>query len=327
LLDSITAAIGTRRGALHNPRRSSMQQGLCPTGQGWGKKTMHRVRAAAAALSVACVLAAPVAAAIDVPIWTRTVPEGRAIVARNAYHAPLLVEIELTGVRRAAERTAPRVMALIPPRTELVVTTVQGAAPGVPPSFGYRAAYSLGNPLARHDDAARYRLPFADGLRFLVSQAPGGSAQTHDTPDTADAVDFAMPAGTPVVAARGGIVMQVVQHFGEGRADPAYLDRANLVRILHDDGTWADYAHLQRASARVKPGQRVAAGDALARSGNSGYTSGPHLHFAVKRNRNGEIVSVPVRFRTDVAADFAVREGTVAAAVYGSSAVATLRAD
>lgn len=290
---------------------------------------MHRVRAAAAWFSLTCAtaLAAPAAFALDVPIWTRAVPEGRAIVARNAYHAPLLVEIELTGVRRAADGIAPRAMVLVPPRTEVVVTTVQGAQPGVLPAFGYRAAYSLGDPLARHDDAARYRLPFADGLRFFVSQAPGGRAQTHDTPDSADAVDFAMPPGTPVVAARGGIVMQVVQHHGEGRNDPAFLDRANLVRILHDDGTWADYAHLQRASARVKPGQRVAAGDAIAMSGNSGYTSGPHLHFAVKRNRNGEIVSVPVRFRTDVAADFAAREGTLAAAVYGSSAVAKLRAE
>ncbi len=304
-----------------------MQQGLCPDGQGWGKNPMHRVRTAAAALFVACATAASAAHALDVPIWTRAAPDGRAIVARNPYHAPLLVEIELAGVRRAADGTAPRTLALIPPRTELVVATVQGAQPGVAPSFGYRAAYSLGNPLARHDDAARYRLPFADGLRFLVSQAPGGRAQTHDTPDTADAVDFAMPVGTPVVAARGGVVMQVVQHHGEGRSDPAYLDRANLVRILHDDGTWADYAHLQRASVRVKPGQRVAAGDALALSGNSGYTSGPHLHFAVKRNRSGEIVSVPVRFRTDVAGDFAAREGTIAAAVYGSSAVAKLRAE
>ena len=288
---------------------------------------MHRIRAAAAALSLACVtaLAAPAAGALDVPIRTRAVPDGRAIVARNEYHAPLLVEIELTGVRRAADGTAPRAVVLIPPLTELVVTTVQGAAPGVTPAFGYRAAYSLGDPLARHDDAVRYRLPFADGLRFFVSQAPGGRAQTHDTPDTADAIDFAMPPGMPVVAARGGIVMQVVQHYGVGRADPAYIDRANLVRILHDDGTWADYAHLQRASVRVKPGQRVATGDALALSGNSGYTFGPHLHFAVKRNRNGEIVSVPVRFRTDVAADFAAREGSIAAAVYGASAVARLR--
>lgn len=304
-----------------------MQQGPCLSKAGLGEEPMHRVRAAAAAVWLACAtgLAAPAAMALELPIWTRAVPEGRAIVARNDYHAPLLLDVELTGVRRAVGTTAPRVTVLVPPRTEVIVTTVQGANPGVPPTFGYRAAYSLGDPLARHDTAARYRLPFADGLRFLVSQAPGGSAQTHTTRDTADAVDFAMPAGTPVVAARAGVVMQVVQHHGEGRNDPAYLDRANLVRILHDDGTWADYAHLQRASARVKPGQRVAAGAALALSGNSGYTSGPHLHFAVKRNQGGDIVSVPVRFHTDVAGDFAAREGSVAAARYGAPAMAGLQ--
>jgi murein DD-endopeptidase MepM/ murein hydrolase activator NlpD len=288
---------------------------------------MRRVRVAAAAVWAACVtaLAAPAAVAIELPIWTRAVPDGRAIVARNVYFAPLLLDIVLTDVRRAADGIAPRVTVLVPPRAEVVVATVQGAGRGVVPAFGYRAEYSLGDPLARHDVNARYRLPFADGLRFLVSQAPGGTAHTHTTPDTTEAVDFAMPAGTPIVAARAGVVMQVVQHHGPGRADPAYIDRANLVRIVHDDGTWADYAHLQRASVRVKPGQRVAAGHLLALSGNSGYTSGPHLHFAVKRNRGGEIVSVPVRFRTDVAGEFAAREGTLAAALYGGApAVARL---
>ena len=59
---------------------------------------------------------------------------------------------------------------------------------------------------------------------------------------------------------------------------------ANLVRILHDDGTWAEYAHLNRSTIRVRPGDVVERGEYIADSGNTGFSSGPHLHFVVQRN-------------------------------------------
>jgi murein DD-endopeptidase MepM/ murein hydrolase activator NlpD len=282
---------------------------------------MRSLRAALAAAWAAVALAiaaAPAALAVEVPVWVRAVPAGKAIVARNDYYAPLLLEVELSAVRDAVGATGGRISVVLPPRREMLVATIPASRAGIAPSFTYRTAFSLGDPEAQHDSAALYRLPFGDGLRFPVTQAPGGAVLTHNTPDTKHAIDFGMPAGTPVVAARAGRVMQVVQHHGAGRPDPAYLDKANLVRIVHDDGTWADYAHLQRASARVRPGQRVEAGEFLALSGNSGFTFGPHLHFAVKRNRGGEIVSEPVRFHSAVLGVFEPREGATLAAIYGT---------
>jgi len=68
------------------------------------------------------------------------------------------------------------------------------------------------------------------------------------------------------------------------------------VRVLHDDGTFAVYAHLAWDSIRVRPGQQVARGERIAASGNTGFTTGPHLHFVVLRNEGLKSVSVPVRF-------------------------------
>jgi len=68
------------------------------------------------------------------------------------------------------------------------------------------------------------------------------------------------------------------------------------VRILHDDGTIAVYAHLNRNSIRVRPGERVRAGQYIADSGNTGLSSGPHLHFAVQRNAGMRIEALPVEF-------------------------------
>jgi murein DD-endopeptidase MepM/ murein hydrolase activator NlpD len=107
-----------------------------------------------------------------------------------------------------------------------------------------------------------------------------------------------MPEGTPVCAARAGVIMDVADDFFEGgRSADRYGTRANYVRVLHSDGTMAVYAHLQGETVRVRVGAKVAAGQVLAHSGNTGYSSGPHLHFAVERNAGMRLESVSFSFR------------------------------
>jgi murein DD-endopeptidase MepM/ murein hydrolase activator NlpD len=159
--------------------------------------------------------------------------------------------------------------------------------------FSWRAA--LGSPDAVHKPPRPYRAPFAVGSTFTVSQAYPVRI-THVTPDSQYAVDFALPDGTPVYAAREGVIINLHHDSFRGGAMPAMLDQANMVEILHDDGTIAVYAHLQWDSIRVRVGQRVHLGEYIANSGNTGFTTGPHLHFAVWRNAGAADVSVPVQF-------------------------------
>ena len=70
----------------------------------------------------------------------------------------------------------------------------------------------------------------------------------------------------------------------------------DAVMTLHDDGTIAIYAHLNWNSIRVEPGDRVERGEFIAESGNTGFSTGPHLHFAVLKNVGMFLESVPVRF-------------------------------
>ena len=159
--------------------------------------------------------------------------------------------------------------------------------------FSWRAV--LGTPGATHRPRESYRVPFALGATFKVSQAyPLRS--THVTPDTEYAVDIAVPDGTPIYAAREGTVINVRHDSFRGAADPAMLDQANTVEILHDDGTIGIYAHLHWESIRVQPGQSVRRGQYIADSGNTGLSTGPHLHFAVIRNAGMYAESVPVQF-------------------------------
>ena len=133
---------------------------------------------------------------------------------------------------------------------------------------------------------------------------------THTDPSSRYAIDFVMPIGTGVFAARGGVVIEVASDFFEAGLDPNVNGpRANMVRVLHDDGTMSLYAHLNWNSIRVVPGQRVARGEYLADSGNTGFTTGPHLHFVVQRNSGGAIVSVPVEFAGAAGESVTVRRG------------------
>ncbi|WP_340377002.1 M23 family metallopeptidase [Streptomyces sp. SS7] len=101
--------------------------------------------------------------------------------------------------------------------------------------------------------------------------------------------DFAVPSGTKVVAAHGGTV---VKAGGNGAGDgPAY---GNAIVIKHGNGTYSQYAHLSHID--VKAGQIVKTGQRIALSGNTGNSSGPHLHFEIRKTANYGSAIDPVAF-------------------------------
>ncbi|MGA5901144.1 M23 family metallopeptidase [Streptomyces venetus] len=101
--------------------------------------------------------------------------------------------------------------------------------------------------------------------------------------------DFAVPSGTKVLAAHGGTV---VKAGGNGAGDgPAY---GNAIVIKHGNGTYSQYAHLSKIEVRI--GQVVKTGQEIARSGNTGNSSGPHLHFEIRTTPNYGSAVDPVKF-------------------------------
>ncbi|HVV01624.1 MAG TPA: M23 family metallopeptidase [Verrucomicrobiae bacterium] len=163
--------------------------------------------------------------------------------------------------------------------------------------YSYTNYYKLGSNLAHHDDSYVYQLPYAPGSLHKVTQAFGG-AFSHKGSNLY-AIDWQMPEGTPVYAARGGVVVRTTDDSNTGGGNIRFDPFNNYVLIRHDDGTLGHYCHLKRGGVCVVPGQVVKAGDLIAHSGSTGFSTGPHLHFCVFKTINGrQRVSIPIKFRT-----------------------------
>jgi hypothetical protein len=138
------------------------------------------------------------------------------------------------------------------------------------------------------------RLPTPVGMSVRVTQ--GNDGRHSHMGDERFAWDFGVPLETAVVAAAAGVVVWVEDASTSFGVGPEFRSVANFVVVDHGGGLFTSYVHLSASSANVAPGDVVAAGDELARTGLSGQMNGPHLHFQVE---NVWSSSVPARFADD----------------------------
>ncbi|NEC91335.1 M23 family metallopeptidase [Streptomyces sp. SID12501] len=136
--------------------------------------------------------------------------------------------------------------------------------------------------------AAKKAASWVDPVKKYTLSASFNQAGTMWS-STHSGQDFAVPSGTKVVAAHGGTV---VKAGGNGAGDGSAY--GNAVVIKHGNGTYSQYAHLSRIN--VKVGQVVATGQRIALSGNTGNSSGPHLHFEIRTTANYGSAVDPVAF-------------------------------
>ncbi len=213
---------------------------------------------------------------------------------RNLREFPVTYTLSVRSRSLKADGPKTVTQTLAPGQTESAVR-LSRLDPKMRGSYRYFLNWTVGDKDAVHDDNQLYALPYASGRSYRVLQGYG-SRFSH-TGLEEFAVDFDMPVGTPVHAARAGVVARVQESHDLGCWRDGCGRYANYIVILHADGTTGEYYHLEQHGSLVNVGDVVPRGHHIGFSGNTGHTTMPHLHFAVYRATDwGKTQSIPVRF-------------------------------
>lgn len=146
------------------------------------------------------------------------------------------------------------------------------------------------------DKSHIYTLPFELGTKRRLIQ--GAYSKLSHKGEIA--LDFNVKVGTTICAARGGVVVASYDESNRGGVGNEYLNDGNHIIIEHSDGSRALYWHLMHKGTLVNVGDTVVTGQAIGKSGNTGYSAFPHLHFEINaKTANGSYQQVPARFYTN----------------------------
>jgi murein DD-endopeptidase MepM/ murein hydrolase activator NlpD len=241
-------------------------------------------------------------------IETVRLDNGAFFLAENQLDAPATLEFNFTTLENMSSSESVPLRTVLDPHSQKRLLTIRSIESSRATRWRWRWSWTQGVLHADHDDDVRYLIPWSSSQRFRVGKAVGGGGSHSGK--ARFAFDFRMPVGTTIRAARGGTVVGVVEHYDAGGIEEHFKKRANAISILHSDGTIARYLHLERKGVLVELGDPVRAGDPIGLSGNTGYSSRPHLHFDVF-HIDDELArqTIDVRFADGTAEGFIPRTG------------------
>ncbi len=229
------------------------------------------------------------------------------LYAQNLKPFDITFEVNISTENLTTTDSLP-IIKTVPGNKKIKVTELFPVDKDGPVRYEFKYNIVIGNMYAEHDTNYIYNLPYKPGASHKVGQSFGDDF-THNL-ELRYAVDFEMKEGTPIYVIREGIVVAICDVYDRGGLFPQLMTKANYVFIRHLDNTIATYAHLRKDGAAVKVGQYVEPGTIIGYSGNTGFSSGPHLHLEVFKAIDGKNkLSLRMKFRTAKGIFYKLKKG------------------
>ncbi|MFD2208016.1 M23 family metallopeptidase [Kiloniella antarctica] len=217
------------------------------------------------------------------------------LLVRNNFDIPIRVSVNMTG-RNVAPSKALNNIPLLPGETKEVFHIK--AKRGKSWRYTWTSELHPGLSEVQHNEDIRYDLPFSSKKTFPISQGPNGSFSHYGV--NKNAIDWAMPIGTKILAAREGMVIGYRENARAGGPLAKFKSEQNYIWIQHNDRTIGQYLHLKENGVTVEVGDYVERGQLIGYSGNTGYSAAPHLHFHVSgsQEQGQAFRTFPILFKT-----------------------------
>lgn len=210
----------------------------------------------------------------------------------NNYHVTMKYVAETKNIKTSKKLP---IVEVLQPKSKTKLLTLFPLSNNI--YFKANYYWILGDKNAIHNNNYLYRLPFKIGETHKISQ--GFNGKFSHTGDSQYAVDFDLKVGSKIYAARDGEVVDIKYDSNKGGKTKNYIDKANYITIKHSDNTYATYAHLKQNGVLVSIGQKIKRGELIGFSGNTGYSTAPHLHFVVFKPKNSKHrITFPIKFKT-----------------------------
>ncbi|CAL2083176.1 Peptidase_M23 domain-containing protein [Tenacibaculum sp. 190524A05c] len=158
-------------------------------------------------------------------------------------------------------------------------------------NYKFSIKYGTSYFIKKYDTLYNYALPFLKGKRYKIIQ--GNNTNFTHKGLSRYAIDFRMNVGQTICAMRDGVVVGLKKDSNKGGRSKKFKNDGNYILLYHEDGLYTQYVHLKKDGVLVKKGDSVKKNQPIGYSGNTGYSTEPHLHFGVYKITKKGFASIP----------------------------------